>query len=211
MINSFRGFEATQAPEVNPTLWGYVIRSERHGTAPAGAGGRARRLSGMMFAALALGLWAWPGSVASPEVLVLKLGATFLFSFLAFLFLRPIARVLIREVQVDTQRGEICLGHRTTRGGFILEGRFGFGEIGAVMLRAVEQEDAAPQLLLRLGHSELAVVVAEGSEAGLRALAWRLGRDLGADTAGFDPLAPQVADPDTPLQLGPAVELLAVA
>ncbi len=200
----FHSQEDRQGFQVNPTLWGYVLRSE-FDVPPMGLQ-RYFKAIGLFMAAMVLGLWFLPGAIYSPKVLVLKLGLSLFFGAMAVIFLAAPPRRMRREVQFDLERGEIRAGWLCRRGDFHLENLHGFDDVDVVMLWVDPASPEEANLILRVDGAELGLVVAQGSRAELEPWRLRLARDLAAIARGAGPVAAAAERSGTPVLLGPRLE-----
>lgn len=191
--------------EANPTLWGYVLVSDFADLAPSRAI-RLRRIGSAVMVLAAFGLWLAPGAIASPQVLLIKLGLTALFAVLALLLHARARQSLRREVQFDLSRGEVRAGWQNRHGFFQMESLHSFDEVDVVTLWQDDTDAARAWLILRLGCDDEALVVAQAPGAALAPWQERLARDLAVSAVGLDPVvvAPPRAAP--PLLLGPRLE-----
>lgn len=197
--------------EINPTLWGYVIQGPCGERREADAGRALRLSAGIAATVLAAGLLFWSSFAADLGDLAIRLGATLFFGFLAVIMLWRAPGPVIREVQIEMNRGEVLAGYRDGEGNFTLDTQHGFEDVTGVLLLATGDKDLPAELVLRLDGREDALLVALGESTALEPLADRMARDLGAIMAGFDPVAASRTSHDRPLVLGPRIEVLSAA
>lgn len=167
------------AVEINPTLWGYVVRSDHPGMRGAPIARLMRRLAGGASIFVAAGLLFLAARAPEGAETLMRLLAAMFFVFLAVVLLHRLPGAILRELRVDLGRGRLVAGLRGSGGGFCPTATLAASEVEEVLLLPEPDSRAGQAMLaLRLADEPEALIVAQGSAALLEPLHERLQRDL---------------------------------
>ncbi len=199
--------------QVNPTLWGYVLVSAQAPVSNTNIWAWMRKGIATLLLLGVFSMWFLPGSLFHASVLTMKLAVSLFFMVLSFFLMRRLSPVAERELQVNLERGELRTGLRHKDGSFFLEGVHDFDEVDVVTLYQSEVTPGHGMLLLRLeaDGGEVALVAARGPVSLLEPYKIRLARDIGAYSAGVNPVAALAEMTTSPLLLGPRIDMGHVA
>jgi|GEM_PF-2278909 hypothetical protein len=161
--------------------WGYsLVRKDGMDGMRARAETLLRIGSVLCFAGMA-GLWLLPGSTFTFGVLGIKVGLSVALGLIGLAFGHLSERGLMREVQVDLQRGQLRLVWRNRKSEARLNTVIGFAEIGSVFLRRLPGAGRLTQLNLRYGRSGEVMTLFTGEENLMREVWYDLNGDLHPD------------------------------
>jgi hypothetical protein len=142
----------SDALEVEPTIWGFVVYcvGQRDRVFPIIR--IAATVLGIGLVSAALGLWIWPGLAIKNEVLLVKLGMSLLTFFAGMILLQAGQGTGRPEVQLDLQRRELRVLQRSRRGATKLISCHPFAQLADVHFDNGEMValDRAGQEVLRM-------------------------------------------------------------
>ncbi|AVW90748.1 hypothetical protein DA792_06305 [Celeribacter baekdonensis] len=174
------------------TAWGYCLLNDYGGPTQILCRFEqvARAVSILAFAMMA-GLWLLPNANFTAAVIGIKAALSLSLGLIALAFGSLAKRGLHREVQIDTQRGQVRVVWRNRKSAVRLHTVIGFDEIGSVFLRRSLAPFNGVHLDVRYGRKGEVITLLKGEEARLREI-WR---DLNVDLR-------QVSSPAVPPERG---------
>ncbi len=175
-------FQTNAGPVLTETYWGFTVRNTTNLQTSVILLQFIALLFGAAFFAAVLGLWAVPSSIIQSDTIGMRVGLSAVFAVLGYLLINYANYGRVVEFQVDHNLGEIREVLLNRSGTSRLIGQYGFDAFCDMAIMPCGPEKVA--LVLKQSDTDIALVIAQGTEPHLGTLYARLDRDLLRANAG---------------------------